>query len=166
MTISRRRLLTRSSQTPAGSEKRRCGSTPTAVSVPICPASAPSVRTATRGRPSWVTWSPKTEIVWPSHSRRKSGASTRRRGKNRSVARAITRRSGVCRARRQTDQERGRIVLLLRELLLDFLVDLVLAVLPNASDHVEPEQPRPDKRHDKPDEGASAKFGFDGSRGR
>ena len=38
--INRRRVRTRSSQTPAGSEKIRCGSSPNAVSVPIWPASA------------------------------------------------------------------------------------------------------------------------------
>ena len=53
---------------------------PTAVSVPIWVASAPRVRTATSGSPSWVIWSPKTEIVWPSQRRRKSGASKRSRG--------------------------------------------------------------------------------------
>ena len=37
MTIRRRRR-TRSSQTPAGSEKSRCGRSPTAVSRPICAA--------------------------------------------------------------------------------------------------------------------------------
>ena len=60
-----------------------------------------------------------------------------------------------------------RILLLLRELLLDFLVDLVLAVLPNAPDHVQPEEPRPEESHDQPDEGRQRPVGVaTASRGR
>src|SRR5690349_8110996 len=147
--INRRRSRTRSSQTPAGSENSRCGSSPTAVRRPICDASAPSVRTATSGNPSWVIWSPKTEIVWPSQSRRKSGASRRRSGTYRLAVREITRCQASRAAGRGSDR---RLVLLLRELLLDFLVDLVLAALPNAPDHEQPEDPRPDEGHDQPDQ--------------
>ena len=100
---------------------------------PSGPASAPRVRTATSGSPSWVTWSPKTEIVWPSQSRRKSGASKRSGGSRRRSARGTQTRSG--RAARAADGSGRRVVLLLGQLLLDFLVDLVLAVLPNAPDH-------------------------------
>ena len=49
-TMTRTRRRTRSSQTPAASENSRWGSSPAAVSDPICAASAPSTRTATRGR--------------------------------------------------------------------------------------------------------------------
>ena len=44
------------------------------------------------------------------------------------------------------------VVLLLRELLLDLLVDLVLAALPSAPDHDQAHDPRPDERHHQADE--------------
>ena len=74
--ISRRRWWTRSSHTPAGSEKSRLGNSPAAVSRPICSGEAPRFRTAMIGIASSVTWSPKTEIVWPSHRSRKAGRLT------------------------------------------------------------------------------------------
>src|SRR6185503_11906746 len=149
--IRRRRSRTRSSHTPASSENSRCGSSPTAVSVPIWVASAPSVRTATSGSPSWVIWSPKTEIVWPSQRRRKSGASKRSGGMKRRMLREpwATRDQARMTGTRRSGR---RILLLLRELPLDFLVDLGLAVLLDPPDHVQTEEPRPEQGHDQPDE--------------
>ena len=54
------------------------------------------------------------------------------------------------------------VVLLLGQLLLDLLVDLVLTVLPNTPDRVQPEDPRPDEGHDQPDRSDSAQLGADG----
>ena len=62
---------------------------------------------------------------------------------------ARSRPSGVRRARSGIE---GDGCLLLRELLLDLLVDLVLAVLPSASDDDQAHDPRPDERHHQTDE--------------
>src|SRR6187397_1893044 len=159
--ISRRRARTRSSQTPASSENRRCGRSPTAVRVPIWVASAPRVRTATSGRPSCVIWSPKTETVWPNQSRRKSGASKRSGG----MKRRMLREPWVTRGQARMPRDRrsgGRVLLLLGELPLDFLVDLGLTVLPNTPDHDQSEDPRPEERDDQAGECPRAQLGFDG----
>ncbi len=71
--ISRRRAATRSIQTPASSEKKRCGSSSAATRKPICAAEASSVRTATSGSASSVTWSPSCEIDCAAQSFRNSG---------------------------------------------------------------------------------------------
>ena len=42
----------------------------------ICSGVAPRIRTAMIGTASSVTWSPKTEIVWPSHRLRKGARRT------------------------------------------------------------------------------------------
>ena len=64
-------------QTPAGSEKRRCGSQASAVRIPTSSADAWSARTAVSGIASALIWSPKTEIVCPAQNRTKAGCRVR-----------------------------------------------------------------------------------------
>ena len=126
------------------------GSSPTAVSVPIWVASAPRVRTATRGSPSWVTWSPKTEIVWPSQSRRKSGASKSSGGMKRRIsASALNPGSGPD---RRGPPVRRRVRSAAWPAAPGLPCRSRLAVRLHAPDHVQPEEPRPDESHDQPDE--------------
>ena len=68
-----RRWARRSIQTPAGSEKSRCGSQASAVRIPTSSADASSARTAVSGIASALIWSPKTEIDWPAQNRTKAG---------------------------------------------------------------------------------------------
>ena len=85
------------------------------------------------------------EIGCVEEERRDVGAEARARTQPRSGGRDVA-----------ADGSGRRVVLLLGQLLLDFLVDLVLAVLPHAPDHVQPEEPRPDEGHDQPDEESTA----------
>ena len=72
-----RRCARRSIQTPAGSEKSRCGSQAIAVRIPTSSAEACSARIAVSGIASALIWSPKTEIVCPAQNRTKSGCLVR-----------------------------------------------------------------------------------------
>ena len=72
-----RRCPRRSIQTPAGSEKSRCGSQAIAVRIPTWSADAWSARIAVSGIASALTWSPKTEIVCAAQTRRNSGCLVR-----------------------------------------------------------------------------------------
>ena len=68
-----RRWERRSIQTPAGKEKRKCGSQASAVRIPTSSAVASSASTAVSGIASALIWSPKTEIDWPAQNRTKAG---------------------------------------------------------------------------------------------
>src|SRR5213083_2063654 len=72
-----RRCVRRSIQTPAGSEKSRCGSQAIAVRSPTSSADACRARIAVSGIASALIWSPKTEIVCPAQYRRNSGCLVR-----------------------------------------------------------------------------------------
>jgi hypothetical protein len=72
-----RRCARRSIQTPAGSEKSRCGSQAIAVRIPTSSADACSARIAVSGIASALIWSPKTEIVCAAQTRRNSGCLVR-----------------------------------------------------------------------------------------